>query len=62
MEECPRDPNLKTIEMNLIEKDSKRLLNIKSTKKIHADSKLTSTHFLKECAKIPKLDDIYNDK
>ena len=60
IEECPRDPNLKTIEINLIDKDQKRLQSIKSQKKIHADTKVMSTHFLKECAKIPKISTEYN--
>ena len=28
---------------------------IKSQKKIHADTRITSTHFLKECSKVPKI-------
>jgi len=58
IEECPRDPNLKTVLINQIDKEQVRIQNIKTQKKCHADSKITTTIFLKNCVKVPKLIDL----
>ena len=58
IDNCPRDPNLKT---NLNQDSRKyaedelvRINNMKDFKKIFADTAITTTLLLKKCVKVPK--------
>mmetsp|Transcript_34166 Transcript_34166/g.52438 ORF Transcript_34166/g.52438 Transcript_34166/m.52438 type:complete len:180 (+) Transcript_34166:450-989(+) len=53
IEECPRDPNLKTQLDPKVELD--RIQKIKDFRKLFSDSAVTTTHFLKKCAKVRKV-------
>ena len=48
MNECPRDPNIKTGCVNAND-DNNRIKNIKDNKKLFSETALTTTHFLKKC-------------
>jgi len=56
MEECTRDPNFKTnIDQNL---DQIRINKIKDYKKLHVDSIVQQTHFIKKSVMVPiKIDE-----
>lgn len=62
IENCPRDPNLKTIkDMNEIDKENKRVLMLKDDHKIRfSESKIVTAHLLKNCTKVPVIDDVYD--
>lgn len=53
IEHCPRDPNIKTKENP--HGDLKRILKIKDNRKLFVDTAVTTTHFLKNCIKVKKL-------
>ena len=53
IEQCPRDPNLKTREDP--NDDLNRLTRIRDFRKLFADTVITTTHFLKKCVKVPKV-------
>jgi len=53
IENCPRDPNLKTKEDN--DEDYVRLSKLKDYRTLFGDTMVTTTHFLKKCIKVPKL-------
>lgn len=52
--DCPLDPNIKT--MADIKLDLKRIKKIKDTRKLFAETMITTTHFFKNCVKVPKDD------
>jgi len=53
IDECPRDPNLKTrCDENV---DFERIQKIKDFRKLFSDTAVTTTHFLKKCAKVRKV-------
>lgn len=54
IEDCPRDPNIKTRPLDF-EHDFQRILKISDFKKLYADTAVTTTHFLKKCVKVPKI-------
>ena len=53
IELCHQDPNLKT--KAVIESDFDRILKIKDFRHLFADTVITTTHFLKKCIKVPKV-------
>lgn len=54
IKECPRDPNIKTRES--ITEGMDRINQLKDYRKIFSDTMVTTTHFLKKCVKVPKID------
>ena len=51
IEECPRDPNIRSkVDTEL---DYERIQKIKDYRKLHADTVVTTTHFLKKCVIVP---------
>ena len=54
IENCSRDPNL--ITKNDADEDLKRLNKIKDFKKLHADSVVPTTHFIKKSVMVPDED------
>ncbi len=51
IDECNRDPNLKT---NIsADAEDKRLKNIKDFKKLHGDTIVNTTHFIKKSVMVP---------
>jgi len=53
LHECPRDPNIKTRGDPL--EDNKRIQRLKDFRKLFTETMVTTTHFLKNCIKVPKL-------
>ena len=53
IENCYRDPNLKTKER--AELEAIRIARLKDYRKLFADTAVTTTHFLKKLSKVPKL-------
>lgn len=53
IENCYRDPNLKTRENE--EDELKRIKNLRDNRKLFVDSTVTTTHLLKKLSKVPKL-------
>ena len=53
IENCPRDPNIKTNEIPDLE--NQRIQTMKDYKKLFADTAVTTTHLLKKLSKVPKL-------
>ena len=53
MDECPRDPNIKTNED--MDQGLKRITKLKDGRKFFSDTVVTTTHFLKKCIKVPKV-------
>lgn len=53
MEQCPRDPNIKTNQDP--EEDIDRIMRIKDFRKLFSDTMIMTTHFLKQCIKVPKI-------
>lgn len=51
--QCPKDPNLKTMEDP--DNENIRIKSIHDNRKIFADTVVTTAQFLKSCAKVPKL-------
>ena len=52
IEECPRDPNIKTNKEP--EDEIERITRIKDFRKLFSDTSVLTTHFLKRLVKIPK--------
>ena len=55
MSECYRDPNIKT--RVDYQEDWKRIMGLKDYRKLFVDTMITTTHFLKKCAKVPKIEE-----
>ena len=58
IENCDKDPNLKTTERNAgeeIKKDFKRIKALKDDKKVFADTIVQTSTFLKRCVRVKKL-------
>ena len=53
IDKCPRDPNLKTNEA--IGAEQERIQKIKDYRKLFADTMITTSHFLKQCIRVPKI-------
>jgi|DEB0MinimDraft_12_1074336.scaffolds.fasta_scaffold19958_3 hypothetical protein len=53
IDDCPRDPNLKTKADPHVDVD--RLIKLKDYRKLFADTVVTTTHMLKKCIKVPKV-------
>mmetsp|Transcript_37135 Transcript_37135/g.56994 ORF Transcript_37135/g.56994 Transcript_37135/m.56994 type:complete len:113 (+) Transcript_37135:1954-2292(+) len=53
IDNCPRDPNLKTREN--AEEDFRRLNKLKDFRTLFGDTAIVTTHFLKKCIKVPRL-------
>lgn len=53
IDQCPRDPNLKTTKDAIEEMD--RVKQIKDYRKLFSDTMILTTHFLKRCTKVPKV-------
>lgn len=51
IEDCTRDPNLKTNED--VNKDQTRINKIKSFRKLHGDTIVNTTHFIKKSVMVP---------
>lgn len=51
IEKCPRDPNLKTLASGDLE--TKRINQISGFRKLHADTVVNTTHFIKKSVMIP---------
>lgn len=55
---CPRDPNLKTTQVNMYDNELQRVMKIKDFRKLYSDTVLQTTRFLKKSVAIPiKVDD-----
>lgn len=54
--DCPQDPNFKTAKVDEMTEELKRIMNIKDKRKLFADTQIVTTHFLKKCIAVPKLD------
>lgn len=52
IEQCPRDPNLKS--RVDVEQDLDRILRIKDFKKLFSDTAVQTSHMLKRCVVIPE--------
>ena len=59
MSECYRDPNIKT--RVDYQEDWKRIMGLKDYRKLFVDTMITTTHFLKKCAKVRKIDETTPD-
>ena len=60
--DCHRDPNIKTLPDGADHKDEmQRIMQIKDYRKLFADTIVTTTHFLKKCVKVPKIDEFSAD-
>jgi len=56
IENCSRDPNFKTNKPTNV--DIERIQKIKNFKKLHADTVVNTTHFIKKSVMVPlKVDD-----
>lgn len=55
IEDCDRDPNLKT--NSDAQADQLRLNTVKECRKLHADSLVSTTHFIKKAVMVPHNDD-----
>lgn len=56
IENCTRDPNFKTNKSAIL--DIERIQKIKNFKKLHADTVVNTTHFIKKSVMVPlKMDD-----
>ena len=54
--DCPRDPNLKTHVTDLTyQEEMARIMQIKDYRKLFSDTIVTTTHFLKKCIRVPKV-------
>ena len=53
IEQCPRDPNLKT--KNDAVEELERVKQIKDYRKLFSDTMILTTNFLKRCTKVPKV-------
>ena len=51
IEQCPRDPNYKT--MAPCELEQERIMKIKDFRKLHADTVVNTTHFIMKSVMIP---------
>ena len=57
IKDCPRDPNLRSKgDAEMVNSDYQRILKIKENKKFFVDTAVTTTHFLKKCIKVRKLE------
>ena len=54
IDQCPRDPNIKTKVGKMAGEDFDRILKIKDNRKLFVDTMITTTHLLKKCVKVPK--------
>jgi hypothetical protein len=52
IEQCTRDPNLKTFEAN-VQADFDRIKKIKDFRKLHTDTVINTTHMIKKSVMIP---------
>lgn len=55
IDDCPRDPNIKTCNHLEVQDDFDRIQKIKDFRKLFADTAVTTTHFLKKCIRVPKI-------
>ena len=55
IEVCSRDPNIKTKEDPV--NDLRRILEIQDNRTLFADTVITTTHLLKKCVRVPKIDE-----
>lgn len=60
MNECQRDPNIKTKEDP--RDDIRRILQIRDYKKLFVDTAVTTTHFLKNCVRVRKFTELSNSE
>lgn len=51
IENCARDPNIKT--KSDIDEEFSRITKIKDFKKLHADTMINTTHFIKKSVMVP---------
>ena len=53
-EDCPRDPNIKTVAKGRVEiaEENLRISKLRDFRKLFADTAITTTHFLKKCIKV----------
>jgi len=54
IDECPRDPNIKTKGDPVV--DMERVQKLKDYRVLFSDTAVTTTHFLKKCIKVKKFD------
>ena len=54
IDECPRDPNIKTKGDPVL--DMERVQKLKDYRVLFSDTSVTTTHFLKKCIKVKKFD------
>lgn len=55
IDNCPRDPNIKT-KVADYDTDIQRIQKIQDFRKLFADTAVTTTHLLKKCVKVPKVE------
>ena len=60
IETCPRDPNIKTVTQTQLDGEAERILRMKDYKKVFAETQITTTHFLKSCTAVPKINPDHN--
>lgn len=53
IEQCTRDPNLRTNAVNELDKDLDRISKIKDFRKLHGDTAIQTTHMIKKAVMIP---------
>lgn len=53
IENCQRDPNIKTGKQNEIVSEMERLSNLKECRKLHAENIVNTTHFIKRAVMVP---------
>ena len=56
IQDCHRDPNIKTREDQ--QEDLQRIMQIKDYRKLFVDTIVTTTHFLKKCVRVPKIEEM----